>query len=51
LLKVRFGEAGQKLMPEINDIHDEVQLAAILTALESAKSPDEVRPLWTPPTP
>lgn len=51
ILRVRFGDDGLRLMPEINEIHDEEQLAAILKALESAKSPDEVRPMWAPPTP
>jgi len=46
-LKTRFGEAGLSLMPEINEIHDEEQLEAILKALETAASPDEVRRLWT----
>jgi len=44
LLRVRFGEEGLKLMPEIHEIHDEEQLEAILKALETAASPDEVPP-------
>ena len=45
-LKIRFGEAGLQLMPEIRTLHDEEQLLSILTALETAVSPDEVRRLW-----
>jgi hypothetical protein len=48
LLRVRFGEDGLRLMPEIQAIHEEDQLLAILKALETAASPDEVRRLWSP---
>ena len=48
LLRVRFGEEGLKLMPEIHDIHEEEKLRAILKALETAASLDEVRRLWAP---
>src|SRR5205807_59305 len=47
LLKVRFGEEGLKLMPEIHKIYEEEQLEAILKALETATSPDEVQRLWS----
>jgi hypothetical protein len=45
-LKIRFGEAGLQLMPEIRTIYDEDQLRAVLKALETATSPKEVRRLW-----
>ena len=45
-LKIRFGEAGLQLMPEIRTIYDENQLRAILRILETAASPEEVRRLW-----
>jgi hypothetical protein len=48
LLKVRFGEEGLKLMPEIQEIHEEQKLRAILKTLEAAASPEEVRRLWVP---
>lgn len=48
LLRVRFGEEGLKLMPEIREIYEEEKLEAILTALETATKPEEVRHLWTP---
>jgi hypothetical protein len=51
LLRVRFGEAGLQLMPEICDIHDEDQLRTVLKALETAAALDEVRRLWSPGTP
>lgn len=51
LLRVRFGDEGLKLMPEIREIHEEETLRAILKALETATSLDEVRRLWAPGTP
>jgi hypothetical protein len=51
LLRVRFGDEGLKLMPEIQEVYGEDQLEAILTAIETAPSPDDVRRLWSPGTP
>ncbi len=51
LLKVRFGEEGLKLMPEIENVHYDDQLKAILEALGTAKTPDEVRRIWAAPMP
>jgi hypothetical protein len=48
LLRVRFGDEGLKLMPEIREINEGEKLEAILKALESATSLDEVRRLWSP---
>jgi hypothetical protein len=50
-LKIKFGDAGLELMPEIEEVHEEEKLRKILKALETAASPDEVRRLWTPPSP
>ncbi|HWG47195.1 MAG TPA: hypothetical protein VN688_30810 [Gemmataceae bacterium] len=50
LLRVRFGDEGLKLMPEIHAIHEEETLRAILKALETAATLDEVRCLWSPQT-
>jgi hypothetical protein len=49
LLKVRFAEQGLALMPEIREIYEEDKLEAILEALETAASPDDVRRLWAQP--
>ncbi len=38
LLRVRFGEDGLKLMPEIREIYEEEKLAAVLKALETARA-------------
>jgi hypothetical protein len=51
ILNLLFKEEGLKLMPEIREIHEEEQLRAILKALETATSLDEVRPLCTPQAP
>jgi hypothetical protein len=51
VLRVRFGEQGLKLMPEIQQIYEEEKLEAILKALETAASPDEARRLWAPGAP
>lgn len=48
LLRVRFGEEGLRFMPEIQQIHEEETLRAILKALETATNLDEVRRLWSP---
>ena len=48
LLRVRFGDEGLQLMPEIREIYEEEKLLAILKALETAAGPDEVRRLWSP---
>ncbi len=50
-LKLRFGVEGGTLMPEINKIYDEDLLEVVLHSLETAASPEEVRRLWTPPSP
>ena len=47
-LRIRFGDEGVKLMPEIREIHEEETLSAILKALEKATTLDEVRRLWAP---
>jgi hypothetical protein len=51
VLRIRFGEEGLKLMPEIQEIHDEEKLEAILKVLETATSLDDVRRLWASPAP
>jgi hypothetical protein len=50
VLRMRFGEGGLRLMPEIQEIHEEETLRSILRALETAASPEEVRRLWSPGT-
>ncbi len=47
VLKMKFGAAGLELMPEIREIHDHVLLGKILTRIETAATPDTLRPIWT----
>lgn len=46
LLNLRFGDEGLKWMPEIEHIYEETELEAILQALETAPTPEDVRKLW-----
>ncbi len=48
VLKLKFGEEGPKLMPELKDIYDEERLLAILNGICTANTLEEVRRLWTP---
>ena len=48
MLKVRFGDEGIKLMPEIREIHEENILEAVIEALQTATSPEELCRLWKP---
>jgi hypothetical protein len=49
ILDLRFGEAGLQLLPEIRRILDYEQMQKILQVCKSAESPDDIRPLLTPP--
>ena len=46
-LKLKFGDEGLKLMPELREIHDHELLSAILAAVPDAASPDDLRRMWT----
>jgi len=45
-LKVKFGEPGLQLMPEIRQIKDNEKLEAILDAVGTAATPEELRRIW-----
>jgi hypothetical protein len=49
-LRIRFGDEGLRLMPEIREISEADKLEAILKALETGAGLDEMRQLWAPPT-
>jgi hypothetical protein len=51
VLRIRFGENGLTLMPEVRAIYEEDTLRAILKAIETAATLDEVRRLCSPRTP
>jgi len=47
LLKVRFGEAGLQLLPEVERVYELEKLQAVLHALETVDTPEELRKVWT----
>lgn len=47
-MKLKFGELGQTLLPEIEAIQDISLLEAILKALESVDTPEELRQIYQP---
>jgi hypothetical protein len=47
LLDVKFGVEGLALMPEIREIRDLILLGRIFARIETARSPVEVRRMWT----
>ena len=46
-LKLKYGDEGLKLMPELREIQDHELLSRILNAIETAASPDDLRRVWT----
>jgi hypothetical protein len=46
-LELKFGEAGLLLMPEIRALGNEAKLEAILQAIRTAASPEDLRRVWT----
>jgi hypothetical protein len=46
-LDLRFGAKAMELMPEIREIRDLILLGRIFARIETARSPAEVRRMWT----
>ncbi len=46
-LQLKFGDEGLKLSPELRELHDHELLSAVLNAIPTAASPEELRRLWT----
>ncbi len=46
-LRMKFGEEGLELMPDLRELHDHELLSRILNAIETAASPDDLRRVWT----
>ena len=46
-LQMKFGDEGLELMPELREIHDHELLGAVLGAIPTAASPDDLRRVWT----
>lgn len=45
-LQIKFGEEGLRLMPEIRQIRDQEKLEAVLRAVATAASPQDLRRMW-----
>jgi hypothetical protein len=45
-LRLKFGERGMALPPEIRQLEGPEKLETILDAVETAASPEELRRLW-----
>lgn len=45
-LEVKFGVAGLRLMPEIRAITDEEKLKAVIQAMRTAATPEDLRRVW-----
>jgi hypothetical protein len=50
LLEMRFGADGLKLMPEIEEVHEEEKLVAIMQAIKTIESSEDLRRIWSPQT-
>lgn len=46
MLRLKFGEPGLRLMPEIREIKESEKLEAILHSIETAASPEDLRQIW-----
>jgi hypothetical protein len=46
-LQLKFGAEGLKLMPELRELQDHELLRAVLRAIRTTASPDELRRVWT----
>jgi hypothetical protein len=47
-LEVKFGAAGLDLLPEIRPLEDGEKRAAVLDAIKTAASPEDLRKVWAP---
>jgi hypothetical protein len=45
-LELKFGAEGLKLLPEIRELTNHEVLRAVLQAIKTAKTPDELRQIW-----
>jgi hypothetical protein len=46
-LKLKFGEEGLRLLPEVLAIEDYEVLRSVFEAIETAARPDDLRRIWT----
>jgi hypothetical protein len=47
-LKLKFGPEGLRLLPEIRQLADVDLLRAVLRAIETASTPEDLRRVWAP---
>jgi hypothetical protein len=47
VLKIKFGDEGLNLLPELRALQDHELLEAVLEAVPTASSPDQLRRVWT----
>jgi hypothetical protein len=45
-LTLKFGAEGLELMPEVREIQDHELLRAVLNAIKTAATPEELRRVW-----
>jgi hypothetical protein len=48
LLDLKFAAEGLKLLPEIRELNDHEKFRAVLRAIKTATTPEELRRVWTP---
>lgn len=48
LLRVKQGDQGVSLIPEIREVYELDKLRAVLKAIGEAGTPEDVRRVWTP---
>jgi hypothetical protein len=46
-LRIKFGDEGLELIPELRAIRDHEVLRKVLARIEKAASPNELRRVWT----
>ena len=47
-LEIKFGAESLNLLPEIRELQDHKVLQAVLEAIKTVASPDELRRVWAP---
>jgi hypothetical protein len=45
-LKMRFGPEGERLLPELRELHELDTLRAVLQAIDTVNTPEELRQIW-----
>jgi hypothetical protein len=48
ILRLKFGAAGEALLPEITELRDPTVLQRIIERVEAVATPDELRAIYSP---